>query len=323
MTDDIALTGSQRSVLLSLQRTQTLASRTQERLSTGRKINSVIDDSIVYFRAKSLTDVATDFNNLRSDIDQGISALQVFSSALDSIEKLTNQLRGLAEQQRTTTSAVRKSSTLQFKTIGKQIFELIEDANFNGVNLLAVTTAELDIRFGTRTTSRIQVGGLALNSTQIPAAAGSATQVAATNAIFTGSGNIAFSSGGGFVFSALFTALAVGASNAAVARGFSAIGDNNSRLAELEIGIVHLERAVKRIRGHATYIGNSAAILTVRLEYTDRYVSQLTTASDKLTLADLNEEGANLVALQTRQQLSIQSLAFSGQALRSIITLLQ
>ncbi len=38
-------------------------------------------------------------------------------------------------------------------------------------------------------------------------------------------------------------------------------------------------------------------------------------------LADLNEEGANLLALQTRQQLGIQSLAFAGQSEQSILGL--
>ena len=40
-----------------------------------------------------------------------------------------------------------------------------------------------------------------------------------------------------------------------------------------------------------------------------------------LMLADLNEEGANLLALQTRQQLGIQSLAFAGQSEQSILGL--
>jgi len=40
-----------------------------------------------------------------------------------------------------------------------------------------------------------------------------------------------------------------------------------------------------------------------------------------LTLADINQEGANLLALQTRQQLGITSLSFAGQAEQSILGL--
>ncbi|MEM7070827.1 MAG: hypothetical protein AAF403_03600 [Pseudomonadota bacterium] len=317
MTTDIALSVSQRNVLLSLQRTQSLADRSQERLSTGRKVNSVVDDSITFFRAKSLTDVATDFNALRASIDQGINAINVFSSAVQGIENLVNQLRGLAEQQRSTSTAQRQSATRQFSTIGNQIHQLIEDARFNGVNLLARTTAELEIRFGTRTASRLQIGGLDLNATRAVITTGNPTgaQVRATNVLFSGRGTTIaiFDANGNITLSAIFT----------LAGGFTAVGANNSLLSFLENGIGHLERAVDRIRGHATYLGNSVSILNVRLTYTSSYVSELNSASDKLTLADLNEEGANLVALQTRQQLGIQALSFSGQTLRAIITLLQ
>ncbi|MEQ1931605.1 MAG: flagellin, partial [Parvularculaceae bacterium] len=41
----------------------------------------------------------------------------------------------------------------------------------------------------------------------------------------------------------------------------------------------------------------------------------------KLTLADINEEGANLVALQIRQQLGIQALSIANQAPQSILSL--
>ena len=40
-----------------------------------------------------------------------------------------------------------------------------------------------------------------------------------------------------------------------------------------------------------------------------------------MTLADINEEAANLLALQTRQQLGIQALAFAGQAEQSVLGL--
>ena len=53
---DIALTAAQRSSLLSLQQTQTLSDRTQTRLTTGREVNSVVDDAVNFFRAQALTD---------------------------------------------------------------------------------------------------------------------------------------------------------------------------------------------------------------------------------------------------------------------------
>ena len=72
----------------------------------------------------------------------------------------------------------------------------------------------------------------------------------------------------------------------------------------------------------ASTLGGNVAILQTRLDFTDQYVNTLNTGADALTLADLNEEGANLVALQTRQQLGIQSLAISGQQQQAILALL-
>ena len=65
---DINLSGATRTNLLALQRTTDLIARTQERLSTGLKVNSAIDDAIAYFQAKSLTDRAGDLAVLKTTL---------------------------------------------------------------------------------------------------------------------------------------------------------------------------------------------------------------------------------------------------------------
>ena len=57
MADQVNLSGATRTNLLALQRTTDLISRTQERLSTGLKVNSAIDDAIAFFQSRSLTGV--------------------------------------------------------------------------------------------------------------------------------------------------------------------------------------------------------------------------------------------------------------------------
>ncbi|MDX1739294.1 MAG: hypothetical protein R3261_13725 [Alphaproteobacteria bacterium] len=81
----IALSSAQRQSLVSLQQTDALSQETQQRLATGRKINSVVDDTVSYFRAKSLTDRAADFNMRKTLIDQGVSTLE---TALEGISTL-------------------------------------------------------------------------------------------------------------------------------------------------------------------------------------------------------------------------------------------
>ena len=85
--------------------------------------------------------------------------------------------------------------------------------------------------------------------------------------------------------------------------------------------ITVLDSAPTTLRSNAQTIGSNVALLQTRLDFTEVYVNQLESGGAKLTLADINEEGANLLALQTRQQLGISALAFAGQAEQGILAL--
>ena len=69
---DISLTASMRSNLLSLQNTADLMDRTQERLSTGNKVNSALDNPSSYYTARSLDNRASDLGSLLDSMGQGI-----------------------------------------------------------------------------------------------------------------------------------------------------------------------------------------------------------------------------------------------------------
>ncbi|MDV7339038.1 flagellin [Terasakiella sp. A23] len=90
---------------------------------------------------------------------------------------------------------------------------------------------------------------------------------------------------------------------------------------QVSAAITDLESALTTLRTKSQNLGSNVALLQTRLEFTETYVNTLQAGSDKLTLADLNEEGANLLALQTRQQLGIQALSFAGQAEQGILGL--
>lgn len=297
---DIALTAAQRTSLLSLQNTQDLSARTQTRLTTGRKVSGVVDDAVNFFRAKTLTDRAADFEVKKTEIDQGISSLNTALNTIESLDTLVKQMKGVVEAARSQSTAERKSATTQFEEIGKQIYQLVEDASYQGLNLLSSTNATLDIAFGTRTASKLQVKGLDLNQ--------SASDT--TNGMFSAT---IFSGGGG----------AISISSFGLSGGlFTAFGTTNSNVSQANTMVAFLDAGVSRLRAHAATLGSNVAVLQTRLDFTEAYVSELTVGSDKLTLADLNEEGANLVALQTRQQLGIQSLSISGQQQQAVLGLI-
>jgi flagellin len=85
--------------------------------------------------------------------------------------------------------------------------------------------------------------------------------------------------------------------------------------------VTKLDGNLQTLRSVAQNLGTNVALLNTRLDFTKNYVDLLQSGSGKLTLADLNEEGANLLALQTRQQLGIQALSFAGQNEKSILSL--
>jgi flagellin-like hook-associated protein FlgL len=68
-------------------------------------------------------------------------------------------------------------------------------------------------------------------------------------------------------------------------------------------------------------LGSTNAILAVRLEFSKSYVATLQNGAASLTVADLNEESANLTSLQTAQSLGVVALSISNQAQQSLLRL--
>ena len=62
--------------------------------------------------------------------------------------------------------------------------------------------------------------------------------------------------------------------------------------------------------------------MTTRQDFTDKMIATLKIGGDNLTLADMNEEGANMLMLQTRQALGIQSLSMASQSAQQVLSAL-
>jgi flagellin-like hook-associated protein FlgL len=95
----------------------------------------------------------------------------------------------------------------------------------------------------------------------------------------------------------------------------------NDSVSLFDAAVDTLDGAIATIRTNAATLGSNVSLMNSRLEFTTNYVNTHTSGSDKLTLADLNEEAANLVALRTRQQLAVQALAFAGQSEQAVLQL--
>lgn len=82
-----------------------------------------------------------------------------------------------------------------------------------------------------------------------------------------------------------------------------------------------LQDAIYGIRNLAAEFGNSYSIISTRIEFTENIVNILTEGAEKLSLADMNEESANMQALQTRQKLAVNSLSLASQASQNVLKL--
>jgi flagellin-like hook-associated protein FlgL len=89
----------------------------------------------------------------------------------------------------------------------------------------------------------------------------------------------------------------------------------------IETNIGQIDDAVSNLRTEAQKLASNLSTISIREDFTDNMIDTLNTGADQLTLADMNEEGANMLMLQTRQQLGTSSLAMSSQAAQAVLRL--
>ena len=315
---DITLTSTQRSTLLSLTSVTSLFNRTQNRLNTGKKVNSVTDNAQSFFQAQSLNNRSSTFLNAKSTIDQSVQSVQAALTATSAVSGLLSQLQGVLQSARGATLSNRVSDTQQFKTIGNQLAQLVKDASFQGLNILSSTAVSLTTQFSERTAATLTITGYNLV----------ATATANSRSLFTQAA--VFKTNGTLVFSALvgdntLSNQAAGFSQLDLTGTQAGTGTVKASIAQAIFtgAINRISNAISQLNAVSAALGTNVAILQARSNFSLNYSNTLTSGSNALTLADLNTEAANSQALTLRQQLGIQSLSVSGQQNSSILTLLR
>jgi flagellin-like hook-associated protein FlgL len=333
----ISLTASMRSNLLSLQGTAQLMNQTQERLSSGKKVNSAIDNPSSYYTAQSLTNRASDLSGLLDSMGQAVSTIKAANEGIESITTFVEQAKAVATSAVDTSDANSRAQYMeQFNDILDQINQMASDSSYKGINLLKGD--DLTVTFNEGRTNKLDIEGVDA----------SATGLSLTTAAWGGEGKVVGD----------FTALTVTDGNVTadvdtgdyikydnkyyVAIGDMANGDafDASKLREMskvnvdgvdtyfdfdataiKTSIDAATDAINTLRDYASNFGNNYSIVQTREEFTTNLINVLEEGADKLTLADMNEESANMLALQTRQQLAINSLSLASQAAQSVLKL--
>jgi flagellin-like hook-associated protein FlgL len=298
---DIALSTAVRSNLLALQNTSGFIDRTQSRLSTGLAVASPIDDAVKFFQAKSLSNRASDLLERKDAVDQGVNALNAALKATEAMEDLVKQMKGVADSARSADATQRKAYTTQFNELVKQVGKIVDDASYQGLNLINSSSSKLSVRFSDKSDSKLEVNGVDFNT------------------------SVFFKDKDGGVASATDTAnglKGMGLTNDTFSSyDVSVAADLASFNAQLDNVVSALDKTISNLRAEAATMAGNVAILQVRSDFTKEYANVLEDGAGQLTLADLNSEGANLLALQTRQQMGIQALSFAGQSEQAVLGL--
>lgn len=405
---DISLTASMRTNLLSLQNTQSLMDTTQERLSTGLKVNSAIDNASSYYTAQSLNNRASDLSALLDSMGQGIQTIQAANEGIEAITEFVEQAKAIANSARDAASktdvktlsskfsgtdsvtsddtaltlAVKKADGTALAGTGdeKKISDAITavNAKLNTTALKGKNAAEL--KTAIETALKEDTAGVLKNVMEFSVTADgkvSVTAKAGYQVSLTGAGDFAGQGDkdeDGSVTNVSTSTVDVNTDREKYAEQFNEILEQIDNLAQdsgykginllqmntltvifnedrssqievkgtdassvglmldeavnnwqtnedIEASIAQTEEAISSLRIMASDYGNYYSIVQNRQSFTKSLVNVLTEGADNLTLADMNEESANMLALQTRQQLAINSLSLASQAAQGVLQL--
>jgi len=165
MVTSIVLSGATLTNLLALRNTTAAIAITQERLSTGLRVNNATDDAVAFFQARTLSNRATDLLLLKDDIGQAISSAETAVAGIEAIEDIVEQMKGLALSAKSDSSSTNRSkAAVQFNDLRNQLDNLSNDASFKGTNLIKGSPANLKVTFSEDGSSTLTISGISSDS---------------------------------------------------------------------------------------------------------------------------------------------------------------
>jgi flagellin len=105
--------------------------------------------------------------------------------------------------------------------------------------------------------------------------------------------------------------------------GLSQLATSGSTASDLTAKLTNLQDALTKLRDQSSKFGSNLSVVQTRQDFTKQMSNVLKTGADNLTLADTNEEGANLLALNTRAQLATSALSFASQGDQQVLQFLR
>lgn len=277
---DITLTTGMSQSLSSLQNIDKLMTRTNERLATGKKINSALDDPINYFSAEDHTQRASSLQSRKDEMSEGVQTISAADAGISAMLDLIEAAESLANSALSAESQA-EINTLEdeFNEILTQLDSIVEDSGYKGVNLLGGTSETLDIYFEEGTDSSITLTGFDASCAGLGITSLTADDWADDTDTDT--------------------------------------PDKTAINTTLDL----LSDAKDSLRTESKTLSIKLSTITVRQSFASSMIDILEEGAANLVNADMDEESANLLTLQTQQSLATTSLSIASDAAQSVLKL--
>tara|TARA_R110002110_G_scaffold3104_20_gene15987 strand:- start:3865 stop:5004 length:1140 start_codon:yes stop_codon:yes gene_type:complete len=377
---DITINSAVRANLQTLQGTAKLMEQTQNRLATGLKVSSAIDNPQSFFTASGLSARAGDMSALLDSMSLGVQTLKAADEGIKSIQKLVDQAKSVANQ------ALQADATATTLTKTSEAAAIAGTAGARTVTFQIGTGSAVSVAFGTATYATAASSAAAIESELAGLVTASGTLAGLT--VSRTGGDLSFEVASGVDLTIAGPAAATGAAGFGIAasatngetlaeaRSTYATDYNNLRtqidqlstdasfnginllagdslsvqfnegstsklditgvtynaaglgitetaFSDIDADVTKLNAATSTLRKQSSTFGANLSVVQNRQDFTKNMVSVLEGGAGNLTLADMNEEAANLLALQTRQSLAQTSLSLANQSEQSVLNLIR
>jgi len=161
--------------------------KAMERLSSGLRINSAMDDAAGLTIAHSLDSKITSLSQAVRNANDGISLVQLAEGAMDEMSAMLTRMKELATQaiNGTYSTADRANLNLEFKQLSNEITRISENTFFNGINVIN-STDSISFQVGDKASDTIsttlqQMGSAYIGTTSLGATSEPVTDATLNN----------------------------------------------------------------------------------------------------------------------------------------------
>ena len=298
--------------LQSLRMTQQALQQTQTEVSTGLAINSAADNASSWSIAQTMQSDQNVYSTLSSNLSESNSLLNVAVASVNSAITVMNSIKAAIAQAEQPGADLNQIGT-SLSQLGQQLSSIVNSSDFNGVNLLNGTQG------ATLSMTASYTDGYTLSTTQASTIGTiSLTVQSLTNSTAPGGGTFtgATPTGSGILQNAQ-------SAGATAATDFTQISSTDVQSGNVANTLANADEAINALTSYASQLGATQARVQSQNNFIQSLNSALTTGVSSLVDADMNQVSTRLQALQTQQQLGIQSLSIANQNAQLILKLFQ